>query len=87
MLSQIAQLSFTVFRFREKCFYILEREEKDIFVSLSVINSSSDVTEKLLVFSYRNNPGLSSSMMAASGGAELTPSEQKELDKVCCSAE
>ena len=51
--NQIAQLSFTVFRFREKCFYIFEREE-DFFLSytdLSVINSSSDVTEKLyLVF-------------------------------------
>ena len=51
--SQIAQLSFTVFRFREKCFFILERKE-DIVASLtdlSVINSSSDVTEKLyLVF-------------------------------------
>ena len=50
---QIAQLSLTVFRFREKCFLILERKE-DIVASLtdlSVINSSSDVTEKLyLVF-------------------------------------
>ena len=32
LLSKIAQLSFTVFRFKEKCFYTLERA-KDIFLN------------------------------------------------------